>query len=63
MTRPYWRNPVVAGLAVLALAILAASTFAIVPETQQAVILRFEQPVAPSTAGVPTGRSAAPTLA
>ena len=45
MTRPYWRNPVVAGLAVLALAILAASTFAIVPETQQAVILRFEQPV------------------
>ena len=40
-----WRNPVVAGLAVLALAILAAATFAIVPETQQAVILRFERPV------------------
>ncbi len=27
------------------LVILAASTFAIVPETKQAVILRFEQPV------------------
>ena len=45
MTGLTWRNPVVAGIAVLALAILAAATFAIVPETQQAVILRFEQPV------------------
>ncbi|WP_174292880.1 protease modulator HflC [Sphingomonas bacterium] len=40
-----WRNPVVAGIAALILVILAAATFAIVPETQQAVILRFEQPV------------------
>ena len=40
-----WRNPVVAGIAALLLVILAAATFAIVPETQQAVILRFEQPV------------------
>ena len=40
-----WRNPVAIGIAVLVLAILAAATFAIVPETQQAVILRFEQPV------------------
>ena len=40
-----WRNPVVAGIAALLLVIVAAATFAIVPETQQAVILRFEQPV------------------
>lgn len=40
-----WRNPVVLGIAALLLVILAAATFAIVPETQQAVILRFEQPV------------------
>lgn len=40
-----WRNPVAIGIAVLVLAIVAAATFAIVPETQQAVILRFEQPV------------------
>jgi len=39
------RNPVAIGIAALLLVILAAATFAIVPETQQAVILRFEQPV------------------
>jgi modulator of FtsH protease HflC len=41
-----WRNPVVVGIAALLLVILAAATLSIVPETQQAVILRFEQPVA-----------------
>ena len=45
MTALTWRNPVVAGVVALVLVILAAATFAIVPETQQAVILRFEQPV------------------
>ncbi|SEN05875.1 membrane protease subunit HflC [Sphingomonas gellani] len=40
------RNPVFVGIAALLLVIIAAATFAIVPETQQAVILRFEQPVA-----------------
>ena len=45
MTALSWRNPVVAGIAALVLVIIAAATFAIVPETQQAVILRFEQPV------------------
>lgn len=40
-----WRNPVVAGIAALLLVILAAATFAIVPETQQAVIYRLEQPI------------------
>lgn len=39
------RNPMVLGIALLALLIVLASTFTIVPETRQAVILRFEQPV------------------
>ncbi|RMB37012.1 membrane protease subunit HflC [Sphingomonas sp. PP-F2F-G114-C0414] len=39
------RNPIVAGIVALLLVILAASTFAIVPETKQAVILRFGQPI------------------
>ena len=39
------RNPIVAGIVALLLVILAASTFAIVPETKQAVILRLEQPI------------------
>ncbi|TCP99438.1 membrane protease subunit HflC [Sphingomonas sp. PP-F2F-A104-K0414] len=40
-----FRNPIVAGIVALLLVILAASTFAIVPETKQAVILRFGQPI------------------
>nr|WP_235525538.1 MULTISPECIES: protease modulator HflC [unclassified Sphingomonas] len=40
-----FRNPIVAGIVALLLVILAASTFAIVPETRQAVILRFGQPI------------------
>ena len=40
-----WRHPIALGFAALLAAILAAATFAIVPETQQAVILRFENPV------------------
>ena len=39
------RHPIAAGFGALVAAIVAASTFAIVPETEQAVILRFEQPV------------------
>lgn len=39
------RHPIAAGFAALAAMIVAASTFAIVPETHQAVVLRFEQPV------------------
>ncbi|MBB3691563.1 protease modulator HflC [Sphingomonas sp. BK580] len=43
---PLWlRNPVAAGLLALALVIVAAATFAIVPETQQAVVLRLNNPV------------------
>ena len=40
-----WRNPVAIGIVLLLLVILAVATFAIVPETEQAVILRLEQPV------------------
>ena len=39
------RNPVTIGFAALGAAILAAATFAIVPETKQAVILRLNKPV------------------
>ena len=41
----WFRHPIAAGFAALVVAIVAASTFAVVPETEQAVILRFEQPV------------------
>lgn len=44
MSAILWRNPVVLGLAALLLVIFAAATFAIVPETEQAVVLRFEKP-------------------
>jgi len=39
------RNPIAIGIVAMLALILIASTFAIVPETKQAVILRFEQPV------------------
>mgnify|MGYP002777811110 CR=1 FL=1 len=41
----WWRNPIAAVGAALAAIIVLAATVAIVPESQQAVILRFEQPV------------------
>ena len=54
---PTWlRNPVGAGIAALLLVIVAAATFAIVPETRQAVILRFEQPVTTINAWQPGER-------
>ncbi|TKD51737.1 protease modulator HflC [Sphingomonas baiyangensis] len=40
-----WRSPVVIGIALLALLVLLANMVAIVPETKQAVILRFQQPI------------------
>ncbi|MFK3890521.1 protease modulator HflC [Sphingomonas sp. NPDC079357] len=39
------RNPIAIGMLALVLAIIAAATFAIVPETQQAVVLRLNNPV------------------
>jgi modulator of FtsH protease HflC len=40
-----WRNPVVLAVAVIALLVILASTLAVVPETRQAVIVRFGKPV------------------
>lgn len=45
MIATLWRNPITIGFAALVLVILAAATFAIVPETEQVVVLRFEQPI------------------
>ncbi|MGH6617252.1 protease modulator HflC [Sphingomonas sp.] len=45
MSGSLYRNPIVLGFLALILLILVASTVAIVPETKQAVILRFENPV------------------
>lgn len=39
------RNPMAAGVGALVALILAVSTFAIVPETKQGVIVRFEEPI------------------
>lgn len=41
-----FRNPVTLALIILALIILLGSTFSIVPETRQAVVVRFGEPVA-----------------
>ena len=41
----WWKNPIAGVGAALAAVILIAATVTIVPETQQVVILRFEQPV------------------
>jgi len=45
VNRALLRNPVTIGLLALVAVIIIASTFAIVPETQQVVVLRFEQPI------------------
>jgi membrane protease subunit HflC len=40
-----WRNPMVLAVVAIALLVLAASTLAVVPETRQAVIVRFGEPI------------------
>lgn len=45
MNGSLFRNPIALGIIALLTLILILSTFVIVPETKQAVILRFEQPV------------------
>ncbi len=45
LTERLLRNPMVLAVLVLALVILAFATFAVVPETKQAVVTRFGQPV------------------
>lgn len=44
MNAALFRHPVALGIGALVLAILASATFAIVPETEQAVIVHLEQP-------------------
>ncbi len=61
-----WRNPLIAGAIALVIVILAAASFAIVPETQQAVILRFGQPIRTVNAyapGQPFGQTGAGLIA
>ena len=61
------RHPISYGFAALVAVILAAATFAVVPETEQAVILRFEQPVGapinPYRTGEMFGRTGAGLIA
>ena len=57
----YLRNPIVLGVLAILLLILVASTVSIVPETKQAVIVRFGEPVRVINryqANEPFGRSA-----
>jgi membrane protease subunit HflC len=59
--RAWWRNPIALGIGAILLLILVASTFAIVPETKQAVIVRFGEPqriLNRYRPGEPFGRSA-----
>jgi membrane protease subunit HflC len=44
MTRSLFRNPIALGIAALLILVLLASTFSVVPETRQAVIVRFGEP-------------------
>ncbi len=64
---PTWiKTPVGAGIALLAALIALASTITIVPETQQAVILRLQEPIAQVNVwqpGVPFGRTGAGVIA
>jgi membrane protease subunit HflC len=44
MTASLFRNPIALAFAAILLLILVSSTFAVVPETKQAVIVRFGEP-------------------
>jgi len=56
MSASLLRNPVTIGIVALLALILLATTFAIVPETKQVVILRFEQPIRTVNAYKPNER-------
>jgi membrane protease subunit HflC len=45
MNAGFLRNPVAIGIALLALLVIVANTLVIVPETRQAVLLRFQRPI------------------
>jgi membrane protease subunit HflC len=66
MNRALLRNPVTIGILALIAVILIASTFTIVPETKQVVVLRFEKPIRTINAwksGQTFGRSGAGLIA
>jgi membrane protease subunit HflC len=63
---PALRNPIVIAFIAILLLVLAGSTFAIVPETKQAVIVRFGNPervINPYRRGVEFGRTKAGLIA
>jgi len=66
MTRTLFRNPIALAFAVILLLILFGSTFAVVPETRQAVIVRFGEPnriINPYAGNVPFGQTGAGIIA
>ena len=66
MSRSLFRNPITIGIALLIALIVVFSTFTIVPETQQVVVLRFENPVRTVNAYAPNqafGRTGAGLIA
>ena len=66
MTARLFRNPIALAFLAIMLLILAASTFSVVPETKQAVIVRFGDPqriINPYQTGVPFGRTGAGMIA
>ncbi len=66
MTARLMRNPIALAFVAILLLILAASTFSVVPETRQAVIVRFGDPqriINPYQAGTPFGQTGAGIIA
>jgi membrane protease subunit HflC len=66
MTRSLFRNPIALAFAAILLLILLGSTFAVVPETRQAVIVRFGEPnriINPYARNVPFGQTGAGIIA
>jgi len=66
MTARLLRNPIALAFVAILLLILAASTFSVVPETRQAVIVRFGDPtriINPYRAGTPFGQTGAGVIA
>jgi membrane protease subunit HflC len=66
MTRTLFRNPIALAIAAVLLLILLASTLAVVPETKQAVIVRFgevDRIINPYRRGVPFGQTGAGIIA
>jgi membrane protease subunit HflC len=66
MYAPSFRNPIALAFLAILLLVLAGSTFSVVPESAQAVIVRFGKPqriINPYAAGQPFGQSGAGLIA